>query len=98
MGCLVQQGKLILRQLSRLLRGSKATMKLSTKSALLILALIAGGCRSVTVNVPPGASVGQVIINQSYAPGIGLLSGINTNTVKSFSEGAAKGAVEGAMK
>ena len=65
MGCLVQQGKLILRQLSRLLRGSKATMKLSTKSALLILALIVcEGCGS-TWTFAPDIDVGDSAIRSA---------------------------------
>ena len=39
---------------------------------LLTLAALLTGCRTVTVNVPPGSTNVTVIVNQSYQPSFDL--------------------------
>ena len=63
-------------------------------AAVLLLAFIfllfaCSGCRTVTVYEVPGG--GPVYVNQSYAPDISLLSGLDTNVWRAIAQGATAG-------
>lgn len=55
----------------------------------IVLLFACSGCRTVTVYEVPGG--GPVYVNQSYAPDISLLSGLDTNVWRAIAQGAAAG-------
>jgi hypothetical protein len=63
----------------------------SKAAALLLLGcLLLAGCRSVTVQVPPGAGPVNVWVDQSAQPSVpvNLLTGMDSNAWKAISNGA----------